>query len=154
MSLYETDFFLWTQEQAKRLRDLSRSNTLDIENLAEEIEDMGLSKLHRVESLLIQMLVHLIEMASEPEADSYRHWSIEVSAFQTSARRIMTPGMRQRIDLESLWRNAHRLAVRRLSVYDRSATAPAQCPLALEQLLVPDLDPHEIANRLRRTVEH
>ena len=39
---YEADFHAWTREQAARLRDL-RPNSIDWENVAEEIESLGRS---------------------------------------------------------------------------------------------------------------
>ena len=39
-SLYETDFYAWTQEQAKLLRKCQWSQ-LDLPNLIEEIESLG-----------------------------------------------------------------------------------------------------------------
>lgn len=39
-SLYETDFYAWTQEQAKLLRK-GQWNELDLPNLIEEIESLG-----------------------------------------------------------------------------------------------------------------
>ena len=40
MSDYDTDFYGWTQTQAAALR-AKESNTLDLEDLAEEIESLG-----------------------------------------------------------------------------------------------------------------
>ena len=37
---YDTDFYLWTQQQAALLRQ-GQTMELDMANLAEEIEDMG-----------------------------------------------------------------------------------------------------------------
>jgi hypothetical protein len=39
-SLYQTDFYAWTQEQAKLLRKCQWSE-LDLSNLIEEIESLG-----------------------------------------------------------------------------------------------------------------
>lgn len=39
-SLYETDFYAWTQEQAKLLKH-HQWNQLDLPNLIEEIESLG-----------------------------------------------------------------------------------------------------------------
>jgi hypothetical protein len=38
--LYDTDFYIWTQEMAQRLRERDIA-ALDWENIAEEIESMG-----------------------------------------------------------------------------------------------------------------
>ena len=48
-SLYERDFFLWTQQQAEALRKAAREGSnlpLDWENLAEETESLGRSFKH------------------------------------------------------------------------------------------------------------
>ena len=51
-SLYEEDFYAWTQQQAELLRRLPPvGNELDIENIAEEIEDLGRSDLRAARSL-------------------------------------------------------------------------------------------------------
>ena len=45
--LYETDFYAWTQAQAKELRRLARlrpNAALDLAHIAEEIRDLGKSE--------------------------------------------------------------------------------------------------------------
>jgi hypothetical protein len=44
-ALYDTDILLWSEQQAELLRQRS-ANSLDWDNLAEEIADVGLSQLH------------------------------------------------------------------------------------------------------------
>lgn len=64
---HDTDFYRWTQDQAALLRALPRtSNLLDIDNLAEEIEDMGRAEIKEISTLLRQTLVHLIKLAFAP----------------------------------------------------------------------------------------
>ena len=49
--LYEEDFYAWTQWQADLLRRLPDiSNELDVEHIAEEIEDLGRSDLRAAQS--------------------------------------------------------------------------------------------------------
>ena len=49
--LYEDDFYAWTQQQAALLRRLPAiSNELDVEHIAEEIEDLGRSDLRTAQS--------------------------------------------------------------------------------------------------------
>ena len=51
-SLYEEDFYAWTQRQAELLRRLAPvGNELDMEHIAEEIEDLGRSDLRAAQSL-------------------------------------------------------------------------------------------------------
>ena len=42
--VYHEDFYGWTQEQARLLRE-HRINELDLENLLEEVESMGKSEI-------------------------------------------------------------------------------------------------------------
>ena len=47
--LYDTDFYAWTQDQARKLREV-RDNRLDAEHLAEEVADLGKSELRAVKA--------------------------------------------------------------------------------------------------------
>ena len=56
-SLYERDFYAWTQAQAALL-EAGHLGSLDLEHLAEEIEDMGSEQRHAVSSRLRHLLAH------------------------------------------------------------------------------------------------
>ena len=110
-TLYDDDILLWSEQQAAAIRKLGTTrrdlpNELDIENVAEEIESVGRSELAAVESHLQLILVHLVKLRVEPEADSVRHWRSEIAGFHSEMRRRYSPSMRQRIDLNELWRSA------------------------------------------------
>ncbi len=63
---YESDILLWSERQAQLLRRLAageRVNDLvDWENVIEEVERVGSEQLHAVESLLLQALVHILQI--------------------------------------------------------------------------------------------
>ena len=59
-SLYEQDFCLWVEEQARLLREGSLDQ-LDIANLVEEIEDLGIHERKAVQSNLVVVLKHLLQ---------------------------------------------------------------------------------------------
>jgi len=63
---HETDFYQWTQQQADLLRQGALS-ALDVENLVEEIDDMGASRARELESRLSILLVHLLKWIVQPE---------------------------------------------------------------------------------------
>jgi len=91
-SLYETDFFRWTQEQAAALRraGAARVNApLDWENLAEEIESLGKRDRREVRSLLHLILLHLVKLAHSRRADPRRGWIKEVQAFRRHLNRVL-----------------------------------------------------------------
>ena len=78
-SLYDEDIYAWAQQQAEALRRLAETrrdlpNELDLENLAEEIQDVGKSELHETEKLLTQTLIHLIKAHADPASRARGHW--------------------------------------------------------------------------------
>ncbi len=65
-TLHDTNFYLWTQQQAVLLRtgDIA---ALDIDNIIEEIEDMGISNRRALSSHFIILLAHLLKWEFQPE---------------------------------------------------------------------------------------
>ena len=75
--LYERDFYAWTLEQADVLRRRQAgANALDYDNLAEEVEGLGMAELRACESLLRQIVKHAIKIASADESQlrDVPHW--------------------------------------------------------------------------------
>ena len=147
--LYEADFFAWTEQQAAVLRDLARSrrdlpNALDLDHVAEEIEDMGRSELATVKSLIRNILVHCIKFAAQPDAPARAHWRKEIWAFHSVVEDRYAPAMRQRIDLPRLWSQARVLAEADLTAYGEVEPdfVPQTCPIPLGMLLAdpPDIE--------------
>jgi hypothetical protein len=64
--LYEQDYHHWLESTAQQLRDGNLA-ALDIENLLEEIEDMGRSEKRSVYSNLKILLLHLLKYHYQPE---------------------------------------------------------------------------------------
>jgi hypothetical protein len=62
---YETDFLRWTQEQSALLR-AGKWAELDQEHIAEELDDMGREQQLALQSLLRQILLHLLKLAYSP----------------------------------------------------------------------------------------
>ena len=70
---YDDDFFAWTQEQARLLRDGELAD-IDVENLAEEIESMGRSVRRELRNRLALLIMHLLKWRFQPAFRS-RSWS-------------------------------------------------------------------------------
>ncbi len=85
--LYEQDYALWLEETAQQLKQ-KKFSFVDLENLIEEIESMGRSERRAVESLLINILVHLFKLAYwESERDrNANHWVMEITTFRISIK--------------------------------------------------------------------
>jgi hypothetical protein len=154
-SLYEEDFHAWALEQARVLRALRDRgvplpNELDLEHLAEEVEDLGNEQRFQVESNLTQALIHLIKVALRPDHTAVGHWIKETVAFLRHARKRYRPSMRQTIDDRALWRDAVHAARVEFDV-DGLSLPPMgdDPPVSFDDLLAPDPLPRMLAARLR-----
>ena len=120
-SLYETDICTWAEQQAAALRGLASRvdlpNQLDLLNVIEEIEDVGISQLRSVSSFMRLILSHVILIAVNADADSVSHWTREVATFRGELIQSRQPSLRQRIDLDRIWRHAVEEATLKLSTY-------------------------------------
>jgi len=67
--LYETDFYQWTQVQATLLRQRVWTS-LDIENLAEEIESLGKQQKQELRNRLGILIGHLLKWEYQPNLRS------------------------------------------------------------------------------------
>jgi hypothetical protein len=82
---YDRDWYAWTQDQAARLRawpEHLRPNGLDVEHLAEEVEEMGGSQRRAVESYLRLVALHLLKLEFHPAEENRPHWTGEVAALR------------------------------------------------------------------------
>lgn len=143
--LYETDFVAWTEGQAKALRALRASRwnkPLDLEHLAEEIEDLGRSQPHACESLLEQITIHLLKLRCSKTQGPRVHWANEVDHFRNELRRRLTASIRQHL---ATGRDAHYQAAARLAARAMAREEPgiepdipAECPWSLSEILSSD----------------
>jgi hypothetical protein len=131
--LYDEDFYAWTQEQAQALRThFKGDNRLDVEHLAEEVEDLGKSELHAVESYIENVVEHLLKLDYSGWVEARNHWRAEVDAFRGSIERKITPRIRQQVEteLDALYGRARRGAARSLHQRepDFVRRLPKHCP--------------------------
>ena len=126
-SLYDEDILVWSEQQAAALRSLASRrdlpNELDLANVIEEIEDVGRSEFHAVESYVENILAHLVLLSADPDAPAARGWIAEVTAWNVTLRRRISPSMRSRLDIESLWRDALEVAAAKLAGWNEDKAA-------------------------------
>ena len=63
---YHQDIVAWANEQAALLRS-GMLSAIDIENIAEEIEDVGKSEQRELASRMVVLLTHLLKWQIQPE---------------------------------------------------------------------------------------
>jgi hypothetical protein len=151
--LYDTDILVWSERQAELLRRLARgervNDALDFENLIDEVETVGRSELHAVESLLEVALTHLLAAHGAVREAPAQHWLVEADTALGDASRRFAPSMAQRINLAALWARARRNAGRKLAADGSPARPlPAGCPFTLAELMDSDAEPDALLARL------
>ncbi|MDZ7712045.1 MAG: DUF29 domain-containing protein [Rhodovibrio sp.] len=153
--LYDQDFYLWSQDQARRLRALKGDNRLDTDNLAEEVADLGRSELNKALSHLRQALVHILKAAAVDDPQLLAGWTAEVLHHLDEAQDSFTPGMRQQIDLDRA--SGTRLSGRRRPNWPRIGEAglPAwiACPFTLDELFDPAFEIDAAITRVRAALQ-
>jgi hypothetical protein len=106
-----------------------------------------------VSSLLRQVLLHLLKLVTEPDIPSREHWLSEILTFHSDALLVFTPGMKQRIDLDRVWKTVQNTASR-MSADKRIEIPmlPADCPLTLDELLAANVDPDHCAQIMEASI--
>jgi hypothetical protein len=148
-SLYDEDIYAWAQQQAEALRRLAETrsdlpNELDLENVAEEIEDVGITQRTAAESYIRQIFVHLVKLVIAPQSAAASHWRGEIVTFHNELLERLTPAMHARIDLDTLWSRALKEAAAKLTAEgEPNALASVKLrgpPLTIDDLAREDLD--------------
>ncbi|MBE9223249.1 DUF29 domain-containing protein [Cyanobacterium stanieri LEGE 03274] len=89
-NLYDTDYNLWVLETVKKLenRDL---DSLDWENLIEEVLDLSKRDKRKLESLLMRLIEHLLKLGYwDFERERNRgHWEREIFNFRKQINRLL-----------------------------------------------------------------
>ena len=149
-TLYERDYYAWTQDQAARLRNAAAERLnldIDFENLAGEVEDMGRGHLRAAESALARVIEHLLKLEFSPAADPRRVWRASVQIHRRHARDELddSPSLGRRVRLEKVYGDALLLPEESFAKHhEEAAELPPDCPYTLDQILDEDFEP---ANR-------
>src|SRR5919201_1038211 len=73
---YDRDFYSWLMEQARHVRE-GRWESVDRENLAEEIESLGREQFNKLESAFRVLLIHFLKWDHQPSKRS-RSWALSI----------------------------------------------------------------------------
>src|ERR1700738_1134843 len=136
-SLYEEDFYAWTQQQAERLRRLPAvGNEIDLEHIAEEIEDLGRSDLRAAQSLCEHIVEHFLKLEYSGLEQPADHWRDEIVEWRLQLDKILTRSIEAKLDLADRYRAALRLVRRLERDGPGGVSRPAHSgPYTLEQIV-------------------
>jgi len=134
-SLYESDFYTWTQEQARLLRE-RRFDDLDLENLVDEVASVGSSEKREIRNRLVVLIGHLLKWKFQPggRGSSWRETILEQ---RDQIREIVasSPSLRnyQRENISRSYRAARLLAAGQTGI--AFEVFPEECPFDPDQVL-------------------
>ncbi len=136
-TLYDEDFYAWTQRQAALLRRLPPAgNELDLQHIAEEIEDLGRSDLRAAQSFCEHIIEHFLKIEFSGLDQPADHWRDEIVEWRLQLDKILTRSILAKLDLPARYRMALRL-VRRLErdLPGFLSRVPAECPYTMEHII-------------------
>ncbi|MFN7215842.1 DUF29 domain-containing protein [Microcystis sp.] len=112
--LYEKDYYLWIEKTISLLENHQFSD-LDLDNLIEEISDMGKSQRQSLKNYLTRLLEHLLKLVyweSELEYNQ-RGWKNEIRNFRLGIQQIIedSPSLKPYLSeiFSSCYQNARKL---------------------------------------------
>lgn len=121
-SLYDKDVLAWSIEQAALLRE-RRWSALDIENLAEEIEDVGNSVRRELGSRMAVLIAHLLKWQYQPQLRS-NSWRRTIKVQRTGIVRRLgkVPSLRSALSdddwMQDAWEDALLIAMKETGLDD------------------------------------
>jgi len=132
--LYEKDFCLWV-EMALELLQEGNLKDLDLENLLEEIEDMGNSQKQALESNLKVILMHLLKYKYQPEKRS-NSWLYTLTEHRQRIRKAFknSPSLKRHFlqEFADVYLDAKKLAAIETGL--PSHTFPPESPFTPDQV--------------------
>lgn len=134
-STYDHDVVAWANEQAALLR-AGRFDEVDIEHIAEEIEDVGKSERRELASRMAVLLMHLIKWAYQPERRG-ASWqrTIKEQRRAIAVHLDETPSLKVTLSdsrwVVGVWSDAVTKAIEETGAME----IPEFCPWTMEQIL-------------------
>lgn len=141
MHRYEGDIVAWAREQACLLRE-GRFSELDVEHIADEIEDVGKSEQRELVSRMGVLLAHLLKWQHQPgrRGSSWQR-TIKDQRRRLERRLRQTPSLRGTLDDAEWWADMWDEAVEQAIAETGLDTFPQACPWKVEQVLDADFFP-------------
>jgi hypothetical protein len=136
--LYEADFYAWAKQQAELLR-AGRYRELDLDNLIEEVDDLGGALYRGVRSRVRTIIEHLLKLQHSPAEEPRAGWYDTILAQRDDLLDDLTPTLRRMLEevLAEQYARARKRAASSLRRHGEDAAAdalPETCPYTLDQI--------------------
>jgi hypothetical protein len=131
--LYNEDLLAWSKQQAEALRSAARggsNQTLDWENLAEEIEDLGASQKSSLHSQLRRIIKHLLKLENSPAGGPRGGWVGSICDARGEIEYLLevSPSLRRELEIgiAAETKRATKAAIRELDNYGEADHATTE----------------------------
>ena len=134
---YETDFYLWTQQQADLLRQAQFNRIdLDLGNIAEEIESMGKRDRRSISSYVQNVLLHLLKWRYQPEQRG-ASWRLSIENARDQILNLLDESPSLKSEMGTFATKEYQRALRNAAGETGLplTTFPEQCPFTVEQII-------------------
>lgn len=134
-TLYETDFYAWTQRQAGLLR-AEEFSEVDWNNLIEEIETLGRSDKRELISRLEVLLTHLLKWQLQARKRG-KSWRATIAEQRRRLRGLLAESPSLRAQLDEFVTSTYPDAVQAAAIETGlpPQTFPPQCPWRAAQIM-------------------
>ena len=146
-SLYDADYVAWLEEQVAHLR-AGRLSSLDVENVAEELESLMEKERRQLENRLEVLILHLLKWDHQPSQRSNR-WRSTVAEQRRRLDRLLQDSPGLKLELEHMCRKAYPGAVQGAAIeIQLGETAfPPTLPYSVGQIFERDLPANELRDQ-------
>jgi hypothetical protein len=136
--LYDRDYYLWLETTSQLLRD-RQLDRLDLEHLAEELEDMGKSEKRAIESNLEILLMHLLKYQYQPEKQTHS-WRYTIYEHRDRIHKAFRDSPSLKSYFNQIFEGCYAKARQRAALETgmKVDDFPALCPFSITETL--DLD--------------
>lgn len=152
-TLYDTDFASWSEQQAEALRAAARSGSnqlLDLENLAEEIEGLGISQRSALGSQIRRIIHHLMKLQYSRASEPRRGWEASIDDARAEIEDLLdrSPSLTQEVarEIARQAKRAAKLATRDLERHgerDETTVVALQAATYTEEQIIGEWFPDE-----------
>jgi hypothetical protein len=141
-NLYDIDIVAWAEQQAELLR-AGRFSELDVENVAEEIEDVGRREKRELESRLAVLIAHLLKWQLQPSRRG-GSWRGTIKTQRVRIERILRqmPSLKHTLKDQDFFTDAWLEGVGIVFNQTRLVDVPLTPIWSLSQVLEPGFVPH------------
>jgi Domain of unknown function DUF29 len=132
---YKTDVIAWANEQAAFLR-AGNFAALDIDHIADEVEDVGKSEQRELESRMALLLCHLLKWQFQPERRG-ASWEVTIREQRKGVERRIkrTPSLKADLNDPEWWEDVWSEALLDAASVTELDTFPATCPWTRAQIM-------------------